>query len=341
MAALGWIARELQARKRSVFQIESMQPRSVDRTRYRVAYVAAFGLLCAVMTVAALMQPDMSGGEPGPNDSDLIRPMEALAWSIGTPLWLAGVVLVERRRNPIVQFLIYCALWLPFAALLLLSGDFMAGQEHHFFVAVFLSLMFAIRGVSHSIVDSIRPMEALGFSGKRAAIGAGIGLLVGAAGIPVGMGQEPDADVGVLVGLPIGFLLGGALLGAPRSRVVRGKTRPNEGMLLTARTARRMALLAAVPVATAPIAIVACGLGQHAVQYTLATLFPAILTVGLWFGGFDLIKHTIVRALVPLPFDLPSFMEHARRLRFVRRVGSGYIFTHRLLRDHFAERRAE
>jgi hypothetical protein len=62
---------------------------------------------------------------------------------------------------------------------------------------------------------------------------------------------------------------------------------------------------------------------------------------GLYFRGPTLIQHYAVRFILSrnniLPWKLVSFLDHCVDLIFLRRVGGGYIFVHRLLMEHFAE----
>ena len=37
-----------------------------------------------------------------------------------------------------------------------------------------------------------------------------------------------------------------------------------------------------------------------------------------------------------LPLNLISFLDHCAERNFLRKVGCGYIFVHRLLMEHFA-----
>ena len=37
------------------------------------------------------------------------------------------------------------------------------------------------------------------------------------------------------------------------------------------------------------------------------------------------------------PWDYVRFLDHATKRIFLRKVGGGYIFIHRLLQDYFAE----
>ena len=64
---------------------------------------------------------------------------------------------------------------------------------------------------------------------------------------------------------------------------------------------------------------------------------------GSWliFGGLSLTQHYVLRTVIArennLPFRLVPFLDHCVDLIFLRRVGGGYIFVHRLLMEHFAE----
>ncbi len=69
------------------------------------------------------------------------------------------------------------------------------------------------------------------------------------------------------------------------------------------------------------------------------------LLFGLWggliYGGHTIIQHYTLRFILArnnlLPWRLVPFLDHCVDLIFLRRVGGGYIFIHRLLMEHFAE----
>jgi hypothetical protein len=75
-----------------------------------------------------------------------------------------------------------------------------------------------------------------------------------------------------------------------------------------------------------------------------------MLAIGLSFGlimseGAYLTQYLILRLILAsydfLPWRLISFLNFAADLIFLRRVGGGYIFVHRLLMEHFAEKYVE
>ncbi|MGH8904701.1 MAG: hypothetical protein ACRDYA_24225 [Egibacteraceae bacterium] len=60
----------------------------------------------------------------------------------------------------------------------------------------------------------------------------------------------------------------------------------------------------------------------------------------LFFGGMAHIKHLLLRSIVVrggfAPWRYIHFLEYATERLFLRRIGGGYIFVHRLLLEHFA-----
>jgi len=61
---------------------------------------------------------------------------------------------------------------------------------------------------------------------------------------------------------------------------------------------------------------------------------------GLWYAGLDVIQHYTLRLILYLkretPWNYARFLEYAAGRVFLRKVGGGYIFVHRLLMDHFS-----
>jgi len=64
------------------------------------------------------------------------------------------------------------------------------------------------------------------------------------------------------------------------------------------------------------------------------------IMLGLENGGFVVIKHLALRLILiclkKTPRNFQLFLEHATNQIFLYRVGSGYIFIHRMLMEHFA-----
>src|SRR5262249_18418658 len=60
----------------------------------------------------------------------------------------------------------------------------------------------------------------------------------------------------------------------------------------------------------------------------------------LRFGGFDILKHYVLRWLLwrrgLCPLFAPRFLEHATRRGLLRRAGGGYLFFHNTLMVYLA-----
>lgn len=72
----------------------------------------------------------------------------------------------------------------------------------------------------------------------------------------------------------------------------------------------------------------------------LALCLPVALLAAFWYGGLDVVHHLCLRVLIwvtgraPLRFE--AFLDHAVERVYLRRVGGGFMFIHRLLLDYFA-----
>ena len=65
------------------------------------------------------------------------------------------------------------------------------------------------------------------------------------------------------------------------------------------------------------------------------------LMAGLLAGGFACVQHIMLRLLLlidnHIPWNYASFLNYASEHLFLRKIGSGYIFIHRLLMEHFVD----
>jgi len=72
----------------------------------------------------------------------------------------------------------------------------------------------------------------------------------------------------------------------------------------------------------------------------LPLLTYIVVVFSLPFGGIDVIRHLVLRAMLAARRDLPipavPLLDEATSLVFLRRVGGAYVFMHRLLLEYFA-----
>jgi len=77
--------------------------------------------------------------------------------------------------------------------------------------------------------------------------------------------------------------------------------------------------------------------------YGLSRVLSGVLTFGLIggliSGGMFALKHFVLRLFLwrngSAPLHYVAFLAQAKDLLFLRQVGGGYIFVHRLLREYF------
>ncbi len=127
----------------------------------------------------------------------------------------------------------------------------------------------------------------------------------------------------------------------------------NQGIQLSLRTAIRFGLTFSLAfgltgaLVNELVGVLAFGLSDRLVNglsdrlaIGLVNWLPIGLVVGLYAGGEACIKHLILRLLLfvngHIPWDYARFLDYATALIFLRKVGGGYIFVHRLVMDHFA-----
>jgi tetratricopeptide (TPR) repeat protein len=143
------------------------------------------------------------------------------------------------------------------------------------------------------------------------------------------------------------------LIGGLRGNIVEAKITPGQGMQMSLRNAISSGLAYAILLGGLWGVIGALGASvttslQLTVEHTVALGLWWMLLIGsgfgmlvcLWFGGLDLIKHSVLRAMLSLTNATPRhyirFLDYATELIFLRRGGGGYIFAHRQLLEYFA-----
>jgi eukaryotic-like serine/threonine-protein kinase len=139
---------------------------------------------------------------------------------------------------------------------------------------------------------------------------------------------------GLITGLVGGLITG--LIGGFVDKVKLEKSSPNQGIKLSQKNCVFIWLT---------IGLIVVGV-QWLLQSEAATLwFPygliVALIVGLNRGGSAAIKHYVLRLILWVngytPFNFVKFLDYSARLILLKKIGGGYIFTHRMLLEYFAD----
>jgi eukaryotic-like serine/threonine-protein kinase len=163
-------------------------------------------------------------------------------------------------------------------------------------------------------------------------------------GIGLGDGLLFGLGVGLLIGLV--YQLWAGFAAGLSGREIATKTTPNEGIYRSA----RMALISGVGSG------LLFGLGIGLLTEQGAGLRVALkngllvgvlvgLPTGLKYGGQACLQHLMLRLGLrhhdSAPWHYIGFLDYAAERLFLRKVGGGYIFIHRLLQDYFAARHTD
>jgi hypothetical protein len=176
-------------------------------------------------------------------------------------------------------------------------------------------------------------VAVLGAIGSALFVIAAAGRLESQATNPLG-NQLLGAGFGLLIGLFIGGGLGlvggliGGIVGGLEGGNVATTTRPNQGVRRSAQTAVLVG------------SVVGLIVGLMTWPIGLATGFITGLLFALAYGGYAVLSHLTLRLLLwrkeAMPWNYTAFLDSAADRVFLRKVGGGYIFIHRLLLEHFA-----
>jgi hypothetical protein len=101
-----------------------------------------------------------------------------------------------------------------------------------------------------------------------------------------------------------------------------------------------------IPVLVSGLTIGLTLVGKHPMNTLLVGIFTGFigmivgLGISLYMGGYACLQHYILRFLLwrndCAPWNYIRFLDYAAERIFLRKVGGGYIFTHRLLMEYFA-----
>jgi hypothetical protein len=193
---------------------------------------------------------------------------------------------------------------------------------------------------------------------KGAAIGAAVGLLVG---ILCGWIVELRPDLSqswanglimqwagrdwfvTMAGLYGACTLGliGAVFAGMRGQGSETKIAPQQGLRLSFRHALFSWLGFGLMIGLGGGLLFGLFTGLEHSVYVGLTLFIGFGSLAAyWYGGLDLIQHYTLRFLLwragNSPLNLISFLDYATQRVFLRKVGGGYVFIHRLFMEYFA-----
>ncbi len=162
--------------------------------------------------------------------------------------------------------------------------------------------------------------------------------------------------VQILLVCGIGFVFGGVVFGVKRSDVIQRRSIPNEGVVKSLKSSALIsigfgliALLAvvgsAIVLGVTPGEITdSAKLRNSGFGALISVLVALMATAGAFAGGLDVpVKHWTLRMLLRtserIPIRLARSLDEIREILLIRKVGGGFMFTHRYLQEYFDGRK--
>jgi len=203
-------------------------------------------------------------------------------------------------------------------------------------------------------LKEVRIIETLQWSWSQAKLGLVIGLIGGlggglVSGLVVGLVSGPGS--GLVLGLGCGMyvvlfggLIFGMLLGLRGGKERESKIMPNQGIWRSVRNAVVGGLIVGLIIGLAYALLGAWVFRPSPIVWFRAWLTIALifgLLVSLNYGSLAYLQHITLYLLLwrngDIPPDYVHFLDYCAERIFLRKIGGGYIFVHRLLMEYFAE----
>ena len=208
---------------------------------------------------------------------------------------------------------------------------------------IFFGLLFGLRGMRRKMTSDIKTFEILNWSWKDSIRWVIIAIIIANIfAFPLKF-LFPE-KYATLFTLMITLISGatGTVFGGLRGENIETERKfvTNQGIKFSCKTAILGAIIGGLVGAIVGI------LRRKNPAYAMQTFVTLGMSQGaLWYGGLDVIQHFILRLILWrnkfIPWNYARFLDYATKLIFLKKVGGGYIFIHRMLMEHFAQMELE
>ena len=335
---LSWLAQQMQAHGKSIFQIETLQPTWLGQNRSHQFVKFYTGILVfasyTIWTIATVLYLLPSG----------LAPAQLIMRSLLGGLMGVGFSVALSNKA-------YSRWWMS-----VLVGVFMlvglVGRGEVFFRTILPAIGFAVfyavtlntlksEGYSPS---TITPVERLSFSWRAVpyipvfVASLFISFVITFQQAPF---QHPDRIlIAYLSSLPIAITVNTIVTGLKKINV-GDSSRPNQGIFSSVENGLLVGTTGSVTYFSSVFVIqIILNDINIALVWGLFSLIWFFWWIGLMFGLAHALQHLILRWMLHrdsgIPWNYTAFLDHAVRLILLRRVGGSYTFIHRYLLEYFA-----
>ena len=236
-----------------------------------------------------------------------------------------------------INFLIF---FLFFGSVYWLLGWIYISFEFSFISGIFFGIIFGLIAVPGQTIETV---ESFKWSLKTLLHGPTLGLVGGIViGIIYGLIQwelgnrtlsNHMFDYVLFHGIQLGLLSFGVITKRTIIAEMEMRTMPNQGIRQSAKNGIIVGLFFMI----VSVLIFGSTLGWY-VGLSQAVLLGSVF--GMVFGGNSVIHHFVLRFTLScknlFPMNLVAFLDYATDRIFLRKVGGGYVFVHRMLMEYFA-----
>jgi hypothetical protein len=243
------------------------------------------------------------------------------------------------------------AIWMPKALAVLLVVAISAvlslavapSPNAAILTAFILGLPGGLAGVSLVGRATTPPVDTIIWTWPRIRFGLGVGLIAAfllAAVFALLANATASLTLGLLVGACA--LLPAILFGMAKREAIPPSVVPNQGIH---RSLYLAAIIFGVLALIGTLTGVAWGIVYQnsigkGLSFGLILGVPMALVAAFAAGGAIGIRHYVLRAILAgsgvIPWRYQQFLDYTTERVFLRRIGGGYIFYHRLLMEYFA-----
>jgi len=244
----------------------------------------------------------------------------------------------QKKLYSDINFLIF---FLFFGSVYWLLGWIYISFDFSFISGIFFGIIFGLIAGPGEIIETVESFKwslkallhgpILGFVG-----GVVIGIIYGLILWELGNRTLSNHmfDYALIYGIQVGLIAFGVITKRTITAEMEMRTVPNQGIRQSAKNGIIVGLFFMI------VSLLIFGsIFGWVVGLSQAVLLGSIF--GMVFGGTSVIHHFVLRFTLRcknlIPMNLVAFLNYATDRLFLRKVGGGYVFVHRMLMEYFAD----
>lgn len=361
---LSWLAAQMHRHSQSEFFIEGLQPTWLATRMQRLSYDFGARFISGVMVILAMILPALTSstatilGKLIGGERDALNILEEPLFGLpdftlfsvvsyglilGLSFELASILRIKLPTLLTVVITISTIALFNSWAFRLDTGW---NWEGGIITGIFFGLIGGFGGVSMASRKHIEIADILTWSWRKAQPGV-IGGSAFMGLIAYSADKADKLNVVLETGIPTMIVLI-LLTGLNQVEVIEMRSIPNQGIRQSAQNAFRVGGMLTLIIVLIILIIIAISrvndpqgnwMEVMASGLTLGLLIGTL--EGLHVGGAAYIQHQVLAWLLTLYGNTPKrfvkFLEYAADRLFLRRIGGGYIFVHRMLLEYFVQ----